>query len=69
LHMTYLVGGATMTETVFSWYGLGLLVFESVRAKDYPVLQGIFLLMTIVVILSNFIADLIYAYLDPRIRY
>jgi len=69
LHMTYLIGGATMTETVFSWYGLGLLIFESVRAKDYPVLQGIFLLMTIVVIISNFIADLIYAYLDPRIRY
>ena len=69
LHMTYLIGGAVATETVFSWYGLGLLFFESLRAKDYPVLQGIFLLMSIVVILSNFIADLIYAYLDPRIRY
>ncbi|MFX0150913.1 MAG: ABC transporter permease [Candidatus Hodarchaeota archaeon] len=67
--MTYLVTGATMTETVFSWDGLGLLTFNSVYRQDYPVLQGLFLLLASVTILSNFIADLLYAYLDPRIRY
>lgn len=69
LAMTYLVSGATMTETVFNWNGLGLLTFESVYRQDYPVLQGLLLLVAAVAILSNFIADLIYGLLDPRIRY
>ncbi|MFX0124962.1 MAG: ABC transporter permease [Candidatus Hodarchaeota archaeon] len=69
LAMTYLVSGATMTETVFNWNGLGLLTFESVYRQDYPVLQGLLLLVAAVAIVSNFIADLIYGLLDPRIRY
>jgi peptide/nickel transport system permease protein len=67
--MPFLISGATITETVFSWSGLGLLVYDSVLANDYPVLQGIFLLLATVAVLANFVADLIYLYLDPRIRY
>jgi peptide/nickel transport system permease protein len=66
---SFLIGGATLTESVFSWYGLGRLIYESVLYADYPVLQGVFLLMSITVVLANFVADLVYAWLDPRIRY
>ena len=69
LAMTYLVSGATLTETVFSWDGLGLLTFDAVNYSDYPLLQGLFLLVAGVAIVSSFIADILYAYLDPRIRY
>jgi len=69
VNMTYLISGATMTETVFSWAGLGLLTYNSVLSADYPVLQGIFLLYAAIAVLSNFTADVIYAFLDPRIRY
>jgi len=69
VNMTYLISGATMTETVFSWAGLGLLTYNSVLSADYPVLQGIFLLYAAIAVLSNFTADVIYAILDPRIRY
>jgi peptide/nickel transport system permease protein len=69
VNMTYLISGATMTETVFSWAGLGLLTYNSVLSADYPVLQGIFLLYTTIAIASNFTADMIYAFLDPRIKY
>jgi peptide/nickel transport system permease protein len=67
--MTYLVSGATLTETVFVWDGIGLLTFDAVVNADYPLLQGLFLLVAAVAISANFLADVIYAYLDPRIRY
>ncbi len=67
--MPYIISGATITETVFSWSGLGLLTYNSVLSHDYPVLQGIFLFLATVAIISNFVADLLYLYLDPRIRY
>ena len=63
-----LVGGATVVETVFSYPGLGRLIFESVLARDYPVLQGSFLLLVAAVMLCNFLNDLLYPLLDPRIR-
>jgi peptide/nickel transport system permease protein len=69
VEVTYLFGGATMTETVFSWYGIGRLIYEAVVMADFPVLQGIFVVMSVVVITANFCADIIYALLDPRIRY
>lgn len=69
VNMTYLISGATMTETIFSWAGLGLLTYNSVLSADYPVLQGIFLLYAAIAVISNFTADVIYAFLDPRIRY
>jgi peptide/nickel transport system permease protein len=69
VNLPYIISGATMTEFVFSWSGLGLLTYDSVLANDYPVLQGIFLFLATVTLLANYIADLLYLYLDPRIRY
>jgi peptide/nickel transport system permease protein len=69
VNMPYLISGAMMTEYVFSWSGLGLLTYNSVLTVDYPVLQGIFLFLATVAVLSNFIADIVYLALDPRIRY
>lgn len=63
-----LVGGATVVETVFSYPGLGRLIYEAVLARDYPVLQGAFLLLAIGVILANVVNDLLYPLLDPRVR-
>lgn len=63
-----LVGGAAVVETVFSYPGLGRLIYESVLSRDYPVLQGAFLLLAVGVLLANFVADLLYPLLDPRLR-
>jgi len=68
VHLTFLISGATMTETVFSWDGLGRLIYDSVRDADYPVLQGVFLMMAILVVVASLCADITCAYLDPRIK-
>ena len=62
------VGGAITIETVFSWPGLGLLSFDAINDKDFPVLQGTFLVFSAGVILANFAADCLYFYLDPRVQ-
>lgn len=63
-----LVGGAAVVETVFSYPGLGRLIYESVLARDYPVLQGAFLLLATGVLMANLVGDLLYPLLDPRVR-
>lgn len=63
------VGGSLVIETVFSWPGMGREMVESVHHNDYPMAQGAFFLMGSVVIFMNFLADIAYAYLDPRVRY
>lgn len=63
-----LVGGAAVVETVFSYPGLGRLIYESVLARDYPVLQGAFLLLIVTVVVANLLNDLAYPLLDPRVR-
>jgi peptide/nickel transport system permease protein len=68
LTLGYTVGGAIQVETVFSWPGIGRLMFEAVQKRDYPVLQGTFLLLAVSVIAANLIADLLYAALDPRVK-
>jgi peptide/nickel transport system permease protein len=68
LNLGFTVAGALQIETVFSWPGLGLSIFESVNRRDFPVLQGTFLLIAVSVILANLIADLTYSYLDPRVQ-
>ena len=62
------VGGAVLLETVFSYPGLGLLTFDALQSKDFALLQGMFLFFSLAVIIANFIADLLYVYLDPRVR-
>jgi peptide/nickel transport system permease protein len=67
LNLGLSIGGAIQTETVFSWPGMGLLIYRAILARDYPVLQGAFLVVTIAVILANFVADMLYPLLDPRV--
>ncbi|RPI58186.1 MAG: ABC transporter permease [Chloroflexi bacterium] len=68
LTLAYTVGGAIQVETVFSWPGIGQLMYEAVAARDYPVLQGTFLLLAVSVITANFLADMLYSLLDPRVK-
>ena len=68
INLGFTVAGAIQIETVFSWPGLGLTIFESVGRRDFPVLQGAFLLIAVAVILANLLADLTYSYLDPRVH-
>jgi len=67
LSVGYIVAGSILIETVFSWPGVGLLVSRSVERRDWPVLQGTFLVLTISVVFFNYVADLLYYELDPRI--
>jgi ABC-type dipeptide/oligopeptide/nickel transport system permease component len=67
LSLGYIVAGAILIETVFSWPGIGRAVYDAVLARDYPMLQGAFLLLTVSVVFFNLVADLLYAKLDPRI--
>ena len=68
MQIGFMVGGATVTETVFSWPRIGRLVYDSVNALDYPVLQGAFLVMAVAVVIMSFLTDLVVAWLDPRIK-
>ncbi|RIK42428.1 MAG: peptide ABC transporter permease, partial [Chloroflexi bacterium] len=64
-----LLGGAVLTETVFAWPGIGRLLVDAISYRDYPVIQGAVLVITVGFVLVNIIVDMLYAYLDPRIRY
>jgi peptide/nickel transport system permease protein len=64
----WVLGGDIMVELVFSYEGLGLLTWDAVNLRDFPLLQAIFLIMAIVVLVANFLADIIYMYLDPRVK-
>ena len=68
INLGYVVAGAITAEVVFNWPGLGTLTVDALSARDYPVLQGVFLLLSITVVLANLVADLVYAFLDPRVR-
>lgn len=68
LDIGWFVGGAVVVETVFSWPGLGMLMTTSIQNHDFPVVQGCILVLAIFVILGNLIADMLYAYADPRVR-
>jgi peptide/nickel transport system permease protein len=67
LSLGYIVAGAILIETVFSWPGIGRAVYQAVLDRDYPMLQGAFLVLTLSVIFFNLVADLLYFKLDPRI--
>jgi len=68
INLGYVVAGAITAEIVFNWPGLGTLTYDALQNRDYPVLQGVFLLLSIAVIMANFAADLVYGRLDPRVR-
>jgi peptide/nickel transport system permease protein len=69
LNLGFIISGATVVETVFSYPGIGRLLFEAVLNRDYPVLQGTFFVITISVIAANVLADLFYPLIDPRVRH
>jgi peptide/nickel transport system permease protein len=68
INLGFVVSGAIQVEAVFSWPGLGQLTVNAVRERDYPVLQGAFLLLAVSVVLANLAAELLYGWLDPRVR-
>jgi peptide/nickel transport system permease protein len=68
INLGYVVAGAITVEVVFNWPGLGTLTVDALKSRDYPVLQGIFLILSITVVLANLGADMIYGRLDPRVR-
>ncbi len=69
LSLAFSINGGALTETVFSWPGIGRELVFSVSHSDYPLAQAAFLLIAIVVLMANLVVDVLYAYLDPRIRY
>jgi len=68
LELGWLVAGFVVVETVFSWPGLGSLTFAAIDARDYPVITGLFIVITVSVVLANLLTDLVYLMIDPRIR-
>ena len=69
LEIPFLFTGAIVTETIFSWPGIGRMTIEATRSFDYPTLMGLLLITSILVVLANLIADIMYAIVDPRIQY
>ena len=69
LQLGALLGGAVITETVFSWPGLGQLTIESIQRRDYPTLQACVLLISVTYVAVNTLTDMVYGWLDPRVRY
>ncbi|OGO09540.1 MAG: hypothetical protein A3K46_03260 [Chloroflexi bacterium RBG_13_60_9] len=68
LQIGSMVGGALIAELVFSYPGIGSLLFTAIRSSDYPVIQGVTLLIMIGVLTANFLVDIAYGFIDPRIR-
>ncbi len=69
LYLPTLVGGFIITETVFSYPGVGYLLYTSIGAQNYPVVLGLLIISSVAVLVANLLADLCYAWVDPRIRY
>jgi peptide/nickel transport system permease protein len=68
VNLGFAVAGIIEAETVFSWPGVGSLIYEAVLKRDYPLMQGVFLVFGVAIVLSNFVIDMIYGLVDPRIR-
>lgn len=68
MNLSMVLGGAVQLETLFSWQGLGKLMYEALMRRDYPLLQGCFVISTVAVVLANFVTDILYALIDPRVK-
>jgi peptide/nickel transport system permease protein len=66
--LSFVVGGSVLTEIIFSYPGIGFILLSAVKSLDYTLVQGIFLVITMVVLIANFLADILYVALDPRVR-
>ena len=69
MQLPMLLGGAVIVEEIFNWPGLGLMTMNAINARDYPVIMGVCLLSAVVVLLGNLLTDILYAIVDPTIRY
>ena len=69
LHLGHLVAGVVIVESIFGWPGIGKFFVDGIYARDYPVVQGFTLMIAISFVISNLLVDILYAYIDPRIRY
>ena len=69
LRLPILLGGTIIVETIFAWPGMGQLVIAAVQARDYPVIMAINLITAVMILASNLTADILYAVIDPRIKY
>jgi peptide/nickel transport system permease protein len=69
LHLGHMLGGAVVIETIFAWPGVGSLLVNSIMARDVPVVQGCVLTIVGVFVIINLLVDLLYTYIDPRIKY
>ncbi|MEM4536695.1 MAG: ABC transporter permease, partial [Nitrososphaerota archaeon] len=69
LQFALLLGGTVLTEATFSWPGMGYLLFERILYRDYNVIQGVLIIFGLLVALINLIVDILYAYVDPRVRF
>ncbi len=68
MNVSAILGGAIQLETLFSWQGLGKLMYDALLKRDYPLLQGCFMITTVAVILANLITDILYEFIDPRVK-
>ena len=69
LQFGYLLGGAVLTETVYGWPGIGKYLVECVQKSDFPVVQAAVLMIAVIFVVLNLVVDILYAFLDPRIKY
>jgi peptide/nickel transport system permease protein len=69
LQIAILMGGAILTENTFSWPGMGRLLVERIYLRDYPTIQGVIVIFALIVAFVSLIVDVIYALIDPRVRY
>jgi peptide/nickel transport system permease protein len=69
LNLGYVVSGALLVEIVFAYPGVGYLTYRAVLAHDFPLLQGLFFIVSLTVVVANYLADLAYSFFDPRIKY
>lgn len=69
MNISMLIGGSVVTETVFSWPGIGMLMTTSINARDYPIIMGVTVMVATAVLIGNILIDLIYCIVDPRIKY
>jgi peptide/nickel transport system permease protein len=68
MSLGFVVGGSIVTEVVFNYPGIGSVLFKAAQAADYPLMSAIFLVITLMVLIANLLADIAYAFLDPRTR-
>ena len=69
IEAAFLIGGLIVTETVFNIPGIARFLVEAIRWRDYPIVQKLVMLIAVIVVVTNFIVDMLYAVLDPRMRY